>query len=309
MDNEPGSPSQTGDAPRVSRGMQRAYREMLTPRMLRIALITGGLALAAFVIVGPVGTYDTLTPLQRLATAVVCGALIWPMYYSLSVVTLYFLRFGSPLQTALALAAVMLVAAAPAAAITYTFLALFFAEPAARIRLPTIYLLAATASVLCSLFYHFALCQRLKRAGGSDAHEVAAPRPATGGAAVDPGSVEEAAHGGSGTPTAGVGAPGVPSFNRLPIDPDGDLIYFKSHGRDVELCTTAGSRRVPARFSDAVAQLGDQGMQVHRSYWVAHRHVAEVVQRDAQTLLRLTGDHEVPVSRTYLQSVRAAVAR
>ena len=226
-------------------------------------------------------------------------------------VTVYFLRFRSALQTALALAAVMLVAAAPAAAIAYTFLALFFAEPAARIGLPTIYLMAATASVLCSLFYHFAICQRLKRAGGSDAHQVAAPRPADAGAgaAAEPDSGEEAAHGGSGTPTAGGGAPRVPSFNRLPIDLDGDLIYFKSQGRDVEVCTTVGSRRFPARFSDAVAQLGDQGMQVHRSYWVAHRHVTDVVQRDAQTLLRLTGGHEIPVSRTFLQSVRAAVAR
>ena len=298
--------------------MQRAYREMLTPGMVRLALTTGALAIAAFTIIGPVGTYDTLTPLQRLVSAVVCGALIWPMCYSLSVVTVYFLRFRSALQTALALAAVMLVAAAPAAAIAYTFLALFFAEPAARIALPTIYLMAATTSVLCSLFYHFALCQRLKRAGGSEAHQVAAPRPADDAEpapepapepAAEPDSGEEAAHGGSGTPTAGGSAPRVPSFNRLPIDLDGDLIYFKSQGRDVEVCTTAGSRRIPARFSDAVAQLGDQGMQVHRSYWVAHRHVTDVVQRDAQTLLRLTGGHEVPVSRTFLHSVRAAVAR
>ena len=69
---------------------------------------------------------------------------------------------------------------------------------------------------------------------------------------------------------------------------------------------TATGVRV-SRFSDAVAQLGDQGMQVHRSYWVAHRHVTDVVQRDAQTLLGLTGGHEVTVSRTYLQTVRAAL--
>ena len=55
--------------------MQRAYREMLTPGMVRLALTTGALAMAAFTIIGPVGTYDTLTPLQRLVSAVVCGAL------------------------------------------------------------------------------------------------------------------------------------------------------------------------------------------------------------------------------------------
>ena len=61
------------------------------------------------------------------------------------------------------------------------------------------------------------------------------------------------------------------------------------------------------RFADAVAELGDQGMQVHRSYWVARRHVVGIERRTERTVLLLTGGEVVPVSRTYLAAVREAL--
>ena len=62
-----------------------------------------------------------------------------------------------------------------------------------------------------------------------------------------------------------------------------------------------GSTLVLMRFADAVAELdGAGGLQVHRSYWVARRHVEGAARRDGRTTLRLTGGHEVPVSRTYM---------
>ena len=60
------------------------------------------------------------------------------------------------------------------------------------------------------------------------------------------------------------------------------------------------------RLTDAVAEFGDLGMQVHRSYWVAHRHVLGTVNCGERTLLRLTSGHQVPVSRTYVPAVHAA---
>ena len=47
---------------------------------------------------------------------------------------------------------------------------------------------------------------------------------------------------------------------------------------------------------------------MHRSYWVALAQVTDMVRRDNRTVLRLTGDHEVPVSRTYLNTVKAALS-
>ena len=59
------------------------------------------------------------------------------------------------------------------------------------------------------------------------------------------------------------------------------------------------------RFSDAVAALGAQeGLQVHRSWWVATSAV-ETVSRVGEGLqLTLRNDLKVPVSRSYAQQVR-----
>ncbi len=88
-----------------------------------------------------------------------------------------------------------------------------------------------------------------------------------------------------------------------------DLIYIKSEDHYLEVHTTAGSSLIKMRFSDAVAELSDRGIQVHRSYWVALRHVTRSVRSGKRTLLRLTGDHRVPVSVTHLPAVRAALRR
>ena len=88
-----------------------------------------------------------------------------------------------------------------------------------------------------------------------------------------------------------------------------DLIYIKSEDHYLEVHTTIGSSLVKMRFSAAVAELGERGIQVHRSYWVATSHVTRSVRSGKRTLLRLTGDHKVPVSVTHLPAVRAILAR
>ena len=79
-----------------------------------------------------------------------------------------------------------------------------------------------------------------------------------------------------------------------------DLIYIKSEDHYLEVHTTVGSSLVKMRFSEAVAELGERGMQVHRSYWVATSHVTRSARSGKRTVLRLTGDHKVPVSVTHL---------
>ena len=88
-----------------------------------------------------------------------------------------------------------------------------------------------------------------------------------------------------------------------------DLIYIKSEDHYLEVHTTVGSSLIKMRFSDAVAELSDRGIKVHRSYWVATRHVKRSVRSGRRTLLRLTGDHKVPVSVTHMPAVRAALRR
>ena len=102
-------------------------------------------------------------------------------------------------------------------------------------------------------------------------------------------------------------APGARFLDRLPEKLGRDLVYLKTADHYVEAYTTAGSTLVLMRFVDAVAELdGAGGLRVHRSYWVARHHVEGASRQDGRTTLRLTGGHEVPVSRTYMAAVRAA---
>ena len=73
----------------------------------------------------------------------------------------------------------------------------------------------------------------------------------------------------------------------------------------MEAHTLAGSAILLMRFADAVTELSDRGLQVHRSYWVAKRCMKRLVRRDGRTILRLVTGQELPVSRTYLSAARA----
>ena len=97
-------------------------------------------------------------------------------------------------------------------------------------------------------------------------------------------------------------------LDRLPEAVGGDVVYVHVSGHYLDVLTTAGSAVLLMRIADAVAELGDRGMQVHRSYWVAYAHAIRLRRRDHRMLLRLTGDHEVPVSRSYLRRVREYIA-
>ncbi len=127
--------------------------------------------------------------------------------------------------------------------------------------------------------------------------------------------VEEARFGGE--PEAGEGptgrveglpeTPGTRFFGRLPRTLGKDLVYLKMSDHYVEVFTAAGHTVLLMRFGDAVAELEGLGMQVHRSYWVGHGHPERLVRRGRRRLLRLTGGHDVPVSRTHLAAVEAAL--
>ena len=104
---------------------------------------------------------------------------------------------------------------------------------------------------------------------------------------------------------AGVAAPRF--LDRLPPKLGRDLVYLRMADHYVEAFTAAGSTLVLMRFADAIAELeGAGGLRVHRSYWVATRHVTGAARRNGRTVLSLTGGHEAPVSRGYLAAVRAA---
>ena len=61
------------------------------------------------------------------------------------------------------------------------------------------------------------------------------------------------------------------------------------------------------RLIDAVRELSeDDGMQVHRSWWVASKAVERVETENRQRFLILSNGLRVPVSRNHLPAVRKA---
>ncbi len=93
-----------------------------------------------------------------------------------------------------------------------------------------------------------------------------------------------------------------PNFlDKLPPHLAGDLVALEAQDHYLKVHTDRGSHMILMRLSDAAAQLSeDQGLQVHRGWWVANDAVASA----GKSQLRLRNGLTVPVSRTYFQAVR-----
>ncbi len=96
-------------------------------------------------------------------------------------------------------------------------------------------------------------------------------------------------------------------LRRLPEDFGTDIVYIKSSDHYVEVHAPHRQQMLLMRFGDCVSELaGADGIKVHRSYWVARRHVKKLFRRDGKPWLLLSNGTSIPVSRTYLPEVREA---
>ena len=91
------------------------------------------------------------------------------------------------------------------------------------------------------------------------------PMRQTGGAPFSEPAMADPA---SGLRASGAEAP--PILERLPADRRGALLHLQMRDHYVEIHTDRGSELVLMRFGDALMELGGtEGMQVHRSHWIA----------------------------------------
>ncbi len=109
-------------------------------------------------------------------------------------------------------------------------------------------------------------------------------------------------------PEPSVADPDPPFLRRLPAGIGTDLLCLEIQDHYVRAQTTAGSTLVLMRFRDAVAELGDLGLQVHRSWWVATQAITALEQDGRSLRLRLSDGSSIPVSRAHAPAIRAAVA-
>lgn len=100
---------------------------------------------------------------------------------------------------------------------------------------------------------------------------------------------------------------GAPLLERLPAARRGRLLHLQMRDHYVEVHTDRGSDLVLLRFGDALKELGGtEGMQVHRSHWIARTALTKIVRRTGRTVAVLDNGAEVPVSRRYARALREA---
>jgi hypothetical protein len=99
-------------------------------------------------------------------------------------------------------------------------------------------------------------------------------------------------------------------LSRLPNRLGEQIVALQAEDHYLRVHTTLGSDLVLMRLSDAVAAIEpDLGLQVHRSWWVAHDAICEVMRSEHRTHLKMRNGLLVPVGRTYWAAVRFRSAR
>jgi hypothetical protein len=84
-----------------------------------------------------------------------------------------------------------------------------------------------------------------------------------------------------------------------------ELICFVMEDHYLKAYTAKGNQMLLMRMKDALLELKDyQGMQVHRSWWVAFAAIDRVKKQGRKIILVMNNGIEVPVSRKYQASVR-----
>lgn len=97
-------------------------------------------------------------------------------------------------------------------------------------------------------------------------------------------------------------------LENLPIKyREAELYAISSEDHYLRVYTNKGEELILMRLADAVHNLKDaNGLQTHRSWWVAEAGLSDVTKENGQTKLVLKSGITVPVSRTYQAAVKAA---
>ncbi len=306
-----------------------AYREFLRPRTILVQSVVVVLFVVALTILGPLGTSDTMPALRRLQYFGAPAVVMFPLCYGMAASVLYFTRSASMLTIIPSIAASTLVQGLGCTAAVHTMDSVL--RPVDEHQaIWTIFLTVIAVLVLCSLFIHYVVFQQVSanvsHAGDKRSTEGAGTGSETDAARVSdakrvsPGGLDEPPSLGQRTwqPETAPESATQPARRTKTPDPDRlyrrlssemshDIVYLKMDDHYVDVRTTEGTCLVHMRFADAVFELGPLGLQTHRSYWVARRHLIREDEQNGRTMVRVTGDHLVPVSRPYVPAVREAL--
>ena len=102
-------------------------------------------------------------------------------------------------------------------------------------------------------------------------------------------------------PATGTSDPVETFLERLPVKfRTAKLHAISSEDHYLRVHTSLGEELILMRLADAVRELSEaDGLQVHRSWWVAKSGIVDEKRVDGRSLLVLESGTEVPVSRSY----------
>lgn len=97
-----------------------------------------------------------------------------------------------------------------------------------------------------------------------------------------------------------------PEFmKKIPRKLQGDIICVTAEDHYIHVHTDKGRHMLKMKFSDALQELEyQQGLRVHRSWWVSENAVVEASRSGRKYSLQLTNDVRVPVSSAHLTQVK-----
>ena len=249
-----------------------------------------------FAITGPYQTADTMSFPQRLGFWFVLQAIAWSIAISCIIIVdiglavivkSFFVRlliagFVSPIPMGIAIA-------------------LFSSEKAYADLMVSDYGLSILNSVpltlLFSLLTSMTMGTQFKQAEQGETSDTDVVDSVE---AVSSGDISSA----SPNPTTIVSSP-APLLARLRPENRGKLLHIAVEDHYIHVTTSRGHELVLLRFSDALKEVGDtDGLQVHRSHWVARNFVEKVQRENGKLTLVLIDNRQIPVSRTYTEAVR-----
>lgn len=94
-------------------------------------------------------------------------------------------------------------------------------------------------------------------------------------------------------------------FARVPNHLGRELLCLSMEDHYLRVVTTQGDTLLLLRMRDALAELEDYpGFQVHRSHWVAENAIDAVKRDGRRHVLQLKDAREIPVSRSFVESLK-----
>ncbi|HJQ60119.1 MAG TPA: LytTR family DNA-binding domain-containing protein [Vineibacter sp.] len=257
------------------------------------------LAIAAVVMamIGPYGTFGELRLGSRLLYWALSMCAGWLIVVPIAAVfDQVEVLHDWPLPGRMALAG--LVGGVPMTGVVWLLETLFRRSPPMA-ALPELFFQVAVLGIVVSVAVGQIVEFRLRSRAGMP--EAAAPDPAAQTPVAQPQPAVTA-------PTAKSSDSALPDafLRRLPPALGRDLLAVEMEDHYARIHTALGSTLILLRLRDAVAELGEgNGLQVHRSWWVAQGAVARVERDGGKLTLVLRNDLRVPVSKTYRDAARA----